>query len=159
MPPMQQLMLRDLFRTRQVSSYATVDQKLRRCVVTGCHCHDSEVSTCLVSWCSLSLMWGGDCCFQACMMYNGLVPSSLSFSLRCRSMRAVCAHPGFQPLPPVCNHFDCLFHIALVRTGFHDTLFYYKSFCRSCHSSWRVRSASRTGPLYKTNQREMGVCS
>lgn len=34
MPPMQQLMLRDLFRTRQVSSYPTADQKLRRFVVT-----------------------------------------------------------------------------------------------------------------------------
>ena len=32
------------------------------------------------------------------------------FYLICRSMRVDCAHPGFLPLPPVCQHI-VLFHL------------------------------------------------
>lgn len=144
-------MLRDLCRTRQVPSYATADQNwvFSQSWLNECQTAWSGGTVC--PWCAENAVfkhpWG----------ITVLVPS-LSFSLSCRSMTAVCAHPGFQRLLLVCNHFDCLYHVALVHTGFHDTLFYYKSFCRSCHSSWRVRSASHNVPLCKTNHREMGVC-
>lgn len=133
MPPMQQLMLRRaLFRTRQVPSNMT-------------HAWSGGA---VCPWCAEMVAFKHLLCFLIIL---------LPFSLSRRSMTPVCAPPGFQPLPPVCTHFDSLYQIASVCTGFYNALFCYESFDRSCPSSWRVRSAGRNVPLYKTNHKEIGV--